>query len=352
MSFDHKHAVGALIDSAVKGYITINKENNKYSIQKTDRNDIILTEDEKILLDSLFQETDVQNLKPEAVIKQKLSFTQGNHLIISRALKSFKITVSKTIAQKYIKTNKYLLILGICIHILFFLIYAGLLFLEGSMYAFELFFSSFIFSGILFGILIPVWINMLGNAKQNIKSVLFLTFFIILFAQISIFSTVLPVPNLPLLVPIFIFVPLIFHPYFAFWNKARTTEGRKIQDAIEGFKMFLGTTEREKIKVLYPDIPHTFEIFEKYLPYAIALDVEKNWSEQFSDVLSDSEQIDNAGMWYAGSHSIFNSSDFGSSFSSSLTSAISSSSQAPGSSGGSSEGSSGGGGGGGGGGGW
>ena len=136
--------------------------------------------------------------------------------------------------------------------------------------------------------------------------------------------------------------------------KAPTLQGRKVMDQAEGFKMFLSVTEKERMNLLNPP-DQTPELFEKYLPYALALDVEQKWSEQFSTVF---EKLAKAGTayhpyWYGGMHGGFRVNDFSSNLAGSFSNAISSSSTPPGSSsGGGGGGFSGGGGGGGGGGGW
>ena len=95
----------------------------------------------------------------------------------------------------------------------------------------------------------------------------------------------------------------------------------------------------------------TPELFEKYLPYAIALGVENRWAKRFEGVLAAASAQGQQGFaWYSGSSSPWsNPTGFVANVGSSLSSAVGSASAAPGSSGG---GSSGGGGGGGGGGGW
>jgi len=135
--------------------------------------------------------------------------------------------------------------------------------------------------------------------------------------------------------------------------KAPTLKGRKMMDQIEGFKMFLSVTEKDRLNLLNPP-EKTPELFEKYLPYALALDVEQKWAQQFSDVFARLAQEGQGyyPRWYAGrSWDRFNTRGFASSLGSSFSGAIASSSQAPGSSSGFGGGS-GGGGGGGGGGGW
>jgi len=132
--------------------------------------------------------------------------------------------------------------------------------------------------------------------------------------------------------------------------KAPTLLGRKLMDMIEGFKMYLSVAEVDNLA--NATIPEkTTELYEKYLPFALALNVENEWSEKFAELLS--EISDYSPDWYNGAAiGTLGAAGFASSLGSSFSSTISSSSTAPGSSSGSSGGFSGGGGGGGGGGGW
>jgi len=156
---------------------------------------------------------------------------------------------------------------------------------------------------------------------------------------------------LPLVLPL-LALPLVASAFW--WISAPTTEGRKVLDHIAGFKQYLSITERERLDRMTPPAD-TPELFEKYLPFAIALGVENRWAERFTAVLAAAAAQGQQGFaWYSGSGSPWsNPTGFADSMGSSLASTISSASTAPGSSSGSGGGgSSGGGGGGGGGGGW
>lgn len=139
-----------------------------------------------------------------------------------------------------------------------------------------------------------------------------------------------------------------------FYNllKAPTTIGRKVMDELEGLKLFLSVAEKDRLNVLNPP-DKTPALFERFLPWALALGVEQQWCEQFSEILKEMGRDEGyAPLWY-NSSSNFSSQSFASSLGNTLSATISSSSRAPGSSSGSGGGgSSGGGGGGGGGGGW
>ncbi len=137
--------------------------------------------------------------------------------------------------------------------------------------------------------------------------------------------------------------------------KAYTGEGRKTMDLIEGFRMYLRAADEQRINAMNPP-KKTIELYEKYMPYAIALNCEIEWGKQFEDIITTASVTPSA-SGISSMHRSFNDrNDFGSSFSSGLSGTISSASSPPSSSsgGGSSfgGGSSGGGGGGGGGGGW
>jgi uncharacterized membrane protein YgcG len=146
------------------------------------------------------------------------------------------------------------------------------------------------------------------------------------------------------------------------WLQAPNKEGRTVMDQIDGFKQYLSVAEEERLEFLNPP-KKTPELFERFLPYAIALHVENSWANRFTGVLAAAGVGAAVSSWYSGDN--FSSdrvSTFTERVSDDLSRTIVSSSTPPGSSGGSDSGSfssgsdgggsSGGGGGGGGGSGW
>ncbi|HNR90957.1 MAG TPA: DUF2207 domain-containing protein [Dokdonella sp.] len=142
---------------------------------------------------------------------------------------------------------------------------------------------------------------------------------------------------------------------FGFLMRAPTVAGRKLLDQFDGLRLYLGVAERDEL-ARAKEPPMTMDEYQRLLPYAMALEVEKTWGDRLAAVMgaSAAAAAGAAMAWYHGSSGRgFDAGSFGSSLNSSLSSAISSSSTPPGSSsGGGGGGSSGGGGGGGGGGGW
>jgi uncharacterized membrane protein YgcG len=156
---------------------------------------------------------------------------------------------------------------------------------------------------------------------------------------------------MPLALPL-IAVPLVISAFF--WIAAPTREGRAVLDRIAGFRQYLSITEGERLDRMTPP-KETPELFERFLPYAIALGVENRWADRFQSVLAAAAVEGRQQFaWYAGSRSPWdNPGAFVGQVGSTLASTVSAASTAPGSSSGSGGGGfSGGGGGGGGGGGW
>ena len=122
---------------------------------------------------------------------------------------------------------------------------------------------------------------------------------------------------------------------FIFYHllKAPTVKGRKIMDLIEGFKMFLSVAEQDRFqKMRPPDV--TPELFEKYLPYALALGVENDWSEKLANsiAVTGGSQGYHPGLRHGPSWREFGAGGFTGNLGNSLAKAMSSSSSPPGSS--------------------
>ncbi|MDP9206683.1 MAG: DUF2207 domain-containing protein, partial [Gemmatimonadota bacterium] len=125
---------------------------------------------------------------------------------------------------------------------------------------------------------------------------------------------------------------------FAQIMPARTVAGARAREAALGFKEFLSRVESERYKKMITSP----EMFERFLPFAMAFGVEDEWAKAFEDIYREPPQ------WYVGGTGPFNASSFSHSISSMSSAAASSMSSSPSSSGSGGGGSSGGGSGGGG----
>lgn len=115
-----------------------------------------------------------------------------------------------------------------------------------------------------------------------------------------------------------VLVGLVVQNYlFIKWIPKYTEEGMGIKEDIEGFKMFINTTNDESFKEKTP------EMFDKYFAYAYVLGLENKWASKFEDTLN---QMDYAPMWCSASmfyNGRFDCTSFTSGFSTSFSSGMS-----------------------------
>lgn len=72
---------------------------------------------------------------------------------------------------------------------------------------------------------------------------------------------------------------------------ARTVKGTRALEGVLGFEEFLTRVEADR----FERVVKTPELFEKFLPYAMALGVETNWARAFESIVM------TAPAWYQGS---------------------------------------------------
>jgi uncharacterized membrane protein YgcG len=344
---DHKLFAVAVVNMAVKGYLTIKEDDSgTFTLKRTGAGEAKLSGGEVKIARKLFGSND------------KIKLKNSNHEKIGGALKELKKYLMKGANKKYFILNSSYFIVGLVIT---FLTLASIIITANNLplAVFMCVWLSGWTAGCFFLALMVInaWKSVLGSGGFILfrgTGAMGVTVFALPFFAGEVFGLVAFSSAVSPLAAIILVVIVAINALFFHLLKAPTLTGRKLMDKIEGFKLYLSVAEKERLNVLNPP-EKTPELFEKYLPYALALDVEHEWSEQFASVLAASAVGGRYHpSWYNGnSWRTDGISGITSSLGSSLTGAISSSSTAPGSSSGSGGGgSSGGGGGGGGGGGW
>lgn len=346
MGHDKKGFAAGVLSAAVKGALRIVdvKKTGKprYQLEKVADADLsALAPGERAAHRKLFASSDTIELK------------QKNHTRVRPALRSFEDAIERDYERGFFNLNRKYFYIGGGVSILL-LIVIGLLGTDGLTSLFMTVWLGLWGTGCF--VMARTAIRSLANGNYGtgiFMSLIMIPFFIGLIGGFVAFGATVSIMGL-------VFIVLIVAMNFVFFQllKAPTRDGRKVMDEIEGFKMYLSVAEKERLAQLHPP-DKTPELFEKYLPYAFALDVEQEWSEQFADILKAAGEAPGRGgyrpYWYVGRTGwSSNLAGFTTGLASGLSSNISSASTAPSKSSGSSGGGgfSGGGGGGGGGGGW
>jgi uncharacterized membrane protein YgcG len=351
MSYDRKTFAAALVAMAVKGYLRIAEDHGTYTLERTGRN-----------------ESETGLAKPETALARAL-FASGkrielknkNHTTVSRAINALRGSLKSIDEGVYFVTNQLWFYGGLAILVLSGLV-ATLLADEPEPAFGMLIWLSAWTAGTSFLLhrVAQQWGRVVsgpGSRIVNLIGTLFSTLFALPFLGALLFGLYIFQTSLQFLATAALLTQGVLAYVFYHLLKAPTLAGAKIRDQIDGFKMFLTTAEKPRLEVLHPP-EVTPEVFEKYLPYAIALDVENEWSRKFEAEAARAglapERQSYSPSWYSGSS--FNrlgTTGFASSLGGAVAGATAVAATAPGSSSGSGGGgSSGGGGGGGGGGGW
>lgn len=365
MRYDNKAVTASIVNMAVKGAISIKESSKKFTIYKTSDFKGDLSNEETTLIEKLFhRDPNIFNLvlfgkqifsnKTRAVTRSSVAFKPTNSHIIQPAIAHFKSDLKDSVLNVYFKNNSKYLWPGLLLYLFGFCAVLLQYFINGDFSIMGYIFMVAFWNGItylfVFAAMIPAWLLFFSERScSKLVGAIFITLFMTPFIVIGVVMLFSPIEDTQPLTPLgmfAVFVPIPMHVYYYFALKARTIKGKKIQDAIDGFKMFLETAEEKRIEFMHRELPLTLDNYERYLPYAIALDIEAKWADLFSATLEQLKTNNQSPTWYTGSSIPFSSSSFSSSMSSALSSSVSSSSSS-GSSGGS-----GGGGGGGGGGGW
>ncbi|MFA6228036.1 MAG: DUF2207 domain-containing protein [Patescibacteria group bacterium] len=344
LGLNFNNTLGALIISlAIKGKIKITKKNGFFSavrweLDRLNEETAGLSEDEKLLVINLFRRGD----------KLKLPDSSSSLSMFIRW--TFRPFFHKKWHKVAYVNNSVWLFLGVMLSILLLMFFwslgFGLLALASLPFAFlAIFFIAFASS----------LVRVLVKGDFNFTVVIYLIAIIItsIIAWVVLRPFFLRIAELPSSFWLDLFftywyslllLAVLVVNFLAFrFLRRPTPEGRKLLDEIEGFKLFLMTTEKDRLEFFHP-IKQIPEVFEKYFPYAIALGVADKWAARFDNLFRETDgQAAYAPIWYGGSLSGIGGIGGISSIGSSLGSSLGSSGAGGGA---------GGGGGGGGGGGW
>jgi uncharacterized membrane protein YgcG len=350
MAYDRKSFAASLIDMAVKGYLKIKEDGGDYTLTRTGRGEgeSGLAHGESAISGKLFSSSN------------KIELKQANHTAIANAISALKTSLKNEYERVYFVTNQHWFWGGLAI-LAITGVAAALLSDNPSAAGFILVWLSgwSIGTAFLLHRAWDAWQSVIagpGSRILNLFSALFMSLFALPFTGGLVFALFALGGMISWLAGGALIAGGIAAYVFYHLLKAPTLAGAKIRDQIDGFRIFLNTAEKDRLERLNPPTV-TPEVFEKFLPYAIALDCENTWSKKFEAEAEAAGLQPNTGytpVWYSGgSFSRLGAAGFASAIGASMASAAAAASTAPGSSSGSGGGGfSGGGGGGGGGGGW
>jgi len=362
-----RNFTAATLSLATKGLIVFNDSGNSIVLTRTDKAEPTgedrLPSGEKVIFDWVVRRNGT------------VTIDKKNGASLASTFSTFKERIEKENRNRFFERNLGYFAVGVGLTIVAFvavLIFGGLD--EGEI--FVLFACGF--AGFFLGVfVVPIIRALFGN--RGGKSVIFIALQVVVLGYIAVtlFSTFTSgMQALPdsfgqsavwgFLNNSFPFVLVggfaLLNGLFLYLLRAPTAAGRPIMDQIDGLELYIRTAETDRMNLAgAPDL--TTDQFERLLPYAVALNAEKPWSEAFQAAFARANPTEDFERGYRpGWHGSrgWSGQSFGTSMASAVSAAAGSfqssvpapKSSSSGFSGGGGGGGSGGGGGGGGGGGW
>jgi uncharacterized membrane protein YgcG len=344
MGYDNQGFAVAIVNLAVKGALRISENDRVFTLQKL-KDVVDLAPGEAAIMSKLFAG------------RESITLKQTHHRVISSAIKAQTASLQNDYEKKYFVANSGWVIPGVAITVLSLVASAVMSpHPEGGVASVFMLVWLAIWSIGVFVLakqVISAWRN--ATSALSVVGAVMITGFALPFFGGELFGLFALGALTSIPVAVVFIVAAGANYLFYELLKAPTLAGRRLLDKVEGFRLYLDVAEKDELNLRNPP-QRTPELFERYLPFALALDVEQRWAEKFAAVLERAGQRPESYQpgWYSGrSLARGGLQGFTASLGGALSNAVSSSSTAPGSSsGGGGGGSSGGGGGGGGGGGW
>ena len=277
--YDNKIFAVTIMEMALKGYLTVGRAGEDFVFTKIQTNVAQLTPLETLVAFNLF-ESDTT-----------IEINRGTMSRVLDVIDLLKGWFKREYSSRTFFTNITYFIPG-AIFTLVLLMFSHLLLMDSQSVVWTTFLLGW---GIIVGTLIDRGFNRWGsgeikrvgsavNMSMLATSVFVLVFFFSIMMTLVLQSGV-HYPGLFAAVSTgFICTNLIFYHLL----QAPTEEGRRLLDEIEGFRLFLATAEKDQLKMQASTLKVPKSL-EKYLPYAIALDVLQGWTDTLANRLTQLE---------------------------------------------------------------
>ena len=292
MKYDKKTFASAVLDMAVKGFLKIKNESGTFTLERASADRRVLTPDEKAVGDLLF------------AAGLAIRLDSGNFLAIANANSGLNGWLKASLDKIYFVSPWHRLVpsivLSLAMMAAIFLSLGPTLGPQAApVFGYLIFWSAACFGMLA---LINRVRELTSGALVPAGSSRFIVYFLFFAVSGGLFLLWQTTSGLVTTgTAVMIGLHLLFHRFLP----AYTRVGWSVRAQIDGFKAFLSAVEGDSINRI-DGTGQAPETFEKFLPYAIALDVEKIWARKFETVLSKtmempaSMSIPYSPLWYSG----------------------------------------------------
>ena len=272
MESDLKGFSATLLSLAVSGNLKIGFADRFIKLSKSGTSTPGLFPEEKWILKALFKK------------HQVIALAKRFNVPIISAVNLHDDLLSNIYRKRVFRLNRKWLIPGIVLSILTW----------GGMVAYTavpkedqggiFFLVSFMITTIIFASLtVSRWPGYRTMSGAHKRFTIALAIFTLLLAGATIIFLAMFIHATGIWLPLFSAALVLIYLLFRHLMKAPSLFGQQLRDEIEGFRNYLSTPLN---KPDYIDTQLALKKYEQYLPYAIALDVEKEWADKHKTLLT------------------------------------------------------------------
>jgi hypothetical protein len=264
---------------AVSGCVRVEPEDGRYKISRLlgDRRiEASLAPEEKRVLKMLFEDGPVIEMTPS--LEEQNTAQQGRYVF------HIQEELTKRLKGKYFTRHAGVIAIGALLTFAIAFMLAAAMSKRDTLMA--LFFTSWIlFCGLTLGFIVEV--SFISMWKATVRAgtgwlkLLPGTAAIMIFAAAIAHLLRLIAQNMSLAFALMLIAVLAVNLGWAPFLKRTTPEGRRVLDEIAGFRLFLERVEQDRMDKLNPP-DEILQAREKYLAYAIALEVKEAWGDHLA----------------------------------------------------------------------
>jgi type IV secretory pathway TrbD component len=276
---DARALAATVVQMAIKGYLVIEERGGKFTLRRGQVGRAALTPEEALVANDL-------NL--ERV--EQIGIESANHVQVGAAVNGLKNFLRASLERFYLLRNREFLFPGVALSVI---VLGSTLTLEPGLRSFTrgliavlLFFWTVAVSLLIFQIEYR-WHDVFlhrGPRRDTLFHAASITVFAIPFLIAEIVGLGLIIWLGSYSYGVVLLGVAFLNVHFHYLFKAPASAGRRLLDRIEGFEIWLAAAEADGMSRFGPEL--TPEVYEKFLPYAIALNHEEQWSRQCAAVLA------------------------------------------------------------------
>ncbi|MFN4088711.1 MAG: DUF2207 domain-containing protein [Alphaproteobacteria bacterium] len=292
MGYDDRTMAAALVSLAVKGHLAIVDEDGTPTVEARTGGHIPPSPGEEVLRRALFRSSN------------RVRFDEKARQTLIGARRAFKSHLDATFEKEFFRHNRPWFVVGAGLTLLGWILVA----ISAPTLLDALFISVWLAAwsfgvGSLVGHLVRQWqLALSGAGLASSAGALLGTMFAIPFVGAWFFGLLMLHEAVGPVAVLFLVLATAINLLFFHLLRAPTALGRKALDEIEGMRLYLTVAEADRLR-FHHGTAVTPELFERFLAYAIALDVDTQWSRRFATALADAKRQGEPvyrPVWYRG----------------------------------------------------